>query len=102
MSAILKFDFEKRKQLHFLEESYLKYTKKDPILHVTITVSLKHGQTIRSSGPIWVPLKLTMTDTCAAAYFTRLVCIGFSELSILTFISSIQTLKMLNCSFIRM
>ena len=28
MSAILKFDFQKRKQLHFSEENYLYYTKK--------------------------------------------------------------------------
>ena len=28
MCAILKFDFQKRKQLHFSEENYLNYTKK--------------------------------------------------------------------------
>ena len=28
MSAILKFDFQKRKQLCFTEVNYLKYTKK--------------------------------------------------------------------------
>ena len=28
MSAILKFDFQKRKQLHFSEENYLNITKK--------------------------------------------------------------------------
>ena len=28
MSTILKFDFLKRKQLHFSEENYLNYTKK--------------------------------------------------------------------------
>ena len=27
MSAILKFDFQKRKQLHFSEENYLNYKK---------------------------------------------------------------------------
>ena len=38
MSAILKFDFpKKRKQLRFSEVNYLNYTKKDPILHVTTT-----------------------------------------------------------------
>ena len=30
MSAILKFDFQKRKQLRFSEENYLNYTKKRP------------------------------------------------------------------------
>ena len=35
MSAILKFDFQKRKQSRFSEVNYLSYTKKDPILHVT-------------------------------------------------------------------
>ena len=34
MSAILKFDFQKRKQLRFSEVNYLNYAKKDPILHV--------------------------------------------------------------------
>ena len=29
MSTILKFDFQKRKQLHFSEEKYLNYTKKN-------------------------------------------------------------------------
>ena len=29
MSAILKFDFHKRKQLHFPEENYLNYIKKN-------------------------------------------------------------------------
>ena len=28
MSAILKFDFQRRKQLHFSEENYLNYTKR--------------------------------------------------------------------------
>ena len=28
MSAILKFDFQKREQLHFSEVNYLNYTKK--------------------------------------------------------------------------
>ena len=28
MSAILKFDFQKREQLHFSEEIYLNYTQK--------------------------------------------------------------------------
>ena len=43
MNAILKFDFQKkRKQLRFSEVNYLSYTKKDPISHVTTTLSLKH------------------------------------------------------------
>ena len=43
MSAILKFDFQKRKKLRFSEVNYLNYTKKDPIMHVTTTFSLKQG-----------------------------------------------------------
>ena len=57
MSAILKFDFQKRKQLRISEVNYLNYTKKDPILHVTTTVSLKQGETRTSSLPIPHPLK---------------------------------------------
>ena len=35
MSAILKFDFQKKKIITILEENYINYTKKDTILHVT-------------------------------------------------------------------
>ena len=37
MSAILKFDFQKRKQLCFSEVKLSKLHKKDPILHVATT-----------------------------------------------------------------
>ena len=56
MSAILKFDFQKRKQLRFSEVNYLNYTKKDTILHMTTTFCLKQGETRTSSGPIPHPL----------------------------------------------
>ena len=56
MSAILTFDFQKRKQLGFSEVNYLNYTKKDPILHVATTFSLKQGETRTSHGPIPHPL----------------------------------------------
>ena len=58
MSAILKFDFQKRKQLHFQkkktrEEKCLNYTKKDTILHVAVIIfSLKQWQT-RTSSAEW-------------------------------------------------
>ena len=57
MSAILKFDFQKRKQLRFSEVNYQNYIhKKDPILHVAPTFSLKQGETRTSHGPIPHPL----------------------------------------------
>ena len=56
MSAILKFDFQKREQLRFSEVNYLNYTKKDPILHEATTFSLKQGETRTSHGPILHPL----------------------------------------------
>ena len=56
MSAILKFDFQKREQLRFSEVNYLNYTKKDKILHVATTFSLKQGETRTSHGPIPHPL----------------------------------------------
>ena len=61
MSAILKFDFQKREQLSFSEVNYLNYTKKDPIFHVATTFSLKQGETRTSHGPISHPLKIIMT-----------------------------------------
>ena len=63
MSAILKFDIQKRKQLRFSEVSYLNYTKKDPILHVATTFSLKQGEKRTSHGPIPHPLN-SVTDEC--------------------------------------
>ena len=41
MSAILKFDFQKREQLRLSEVKLSKLHKKDPILHVATTFSLK-------------------------------------------------------------
>ena len=58
MSAILKFDFQKREQLRFSEVNYLNYTKKHPILHVATTFSLKQGETRTSHGPIPHPLRV--------------------------------------------
>ena len=62
MSAILKFDFQKRKQLHFSEVKLSKLHKKKnkPILHVTTTFSLKQRETRTNSVPIPHPLKATI------------------------------------------
>ena len=54
MSAILKFDFQKRKQ--FFLSKLSKLHKKDTILHVGTTFSLKQGETRTSRGPIPQPL----------------------------------------------
>ena len=56
MSAILKFDFQKRKQFRFSEVNDLNYTKKDPIFHVTAILSLKQGEIETSSRTIPHPL----------------------------------------------
>ena len=64
MSAVLKFDFQKRKQLRFSEVNYLNYTKKYPILHVTTTFSLKQGETRTNNVPIPHPvMKLKVIDS---------------------------------------
>ena len=52
MSAILKFDFQKREQLRFSEVNYLNFTKKDPILHAATTFSLKQEQAM---NPFYTP-----------------------------------------------
>ena len=57
MRAILKFHFQKRKQLSFFWSKLSKLHKKDPILHVATTFSLKQGETRTSHGPIPHPLK---------------------------------------------
>ena len=56
MSAILTFDLQKRKQLRYSEVNYLIYTKKDSILHVTTTFSLKQGETRTNNVHIPHPL----------------------------------------------
>ena len=56
MSAILKFDLKKEKKITFFWSKVSKLHKKDPILHVTTTFSLKQGETRTSSGPIPHPL----------------------------------------------
>ena len=71
MSAILKLDFQKRKQLRFSEVNYLNYTK-DPILHVATrpTFSLKQGETKTSHGPIPHPLiGLVLVEECVRGVF---------------------------------
>ena len=53
MSAILKFDLQKkREQLRFSEEKIYILHKKDPILNVATTFSLKQGERRTSRGPI--------------------------------------------------
>ena len=57
MSAILKFDFQKREQLRFSEVNYLNYKKKDPILHMatTLSFSLKQGKQKQAMDPFHTP-----------------------------------------------
>ena len=56
MSAILKFDFQKKKTITFSWSKVSKLHKKDRISHVTTTFYLKQGETRTSSGPISHPL----------------------------------------------
>ena len=56
MSAILKFDFQKKRTITFFWSKLSKLHKKDPILHVATTFSLKQGETRSSHGPIPHPL----------------------------------------------
>ena len=57
MSAILKFDFQKREQLRFSEVNYLNYTKKDPILHVATTIFPKTRGNKNKPWTHFTPLK---------------------------------------------
>ena len=56
MSAILKFDFQKKETNAFFWSKLSKLHKKDSILHVTTTFSLKQGETKTNSVPIPHPL----------------------------------------------
>ena len=56
MSTILKFDFQKKRRIMFFWSKLSKLHKKDPILQVATTFSLKQGETRTSHGPIPHPL----------------------------------------------
>ena len=57
MSAILKFDFQKKKTITCFWSKLSKLHKKDPILHVTATFSLKQGET--RTNIVLIPHPLT-------------------------------------------
>ena len=58
MSAILKFDFQKRKTITFFWSTLSKIHKKGPILHVTTTFSLKQGGNKNKQCTHSTPLKI--------------------------------------------
>ena len=60
MSAILKFDFSKKETITFFWSELSKLHKKDTLLHVTTTVSLKQGETRTSSGSIPHTLRVVL------------------------------------------
>ena len=68
MSAILKFDFQKREQLRFSEVNYLNYTKTTQFCMWQLHFPLKQGETRTSHGPIPHPLMevkcLPFTSLC--------------------------------------
>ena len=72
MSAILKFDFQKKKTIKFFWSKLSKLHKKDPILHVATTFSLKQGETRPSHGPIPHPLR-----NVTAVIVNKLLCRPF-------------------------
>ena len=58
MSASLKCDFQRKKTITFFWSKLSQLHKKDQILHVTTTFSLKQGETRTNSVPIPHSLKL--------------------------------------------
>ena len=58
MSAILKFDFQKKKTITFFCSKLSKLHKNGPSLHATTAFFLKQGETRTSSGPILHPLRM--------------------------------------------
>ena len=55
MSVILKFDFHKKKTITFFWSKLSKLHKKDSILYVTTTFSLKQGETRTAVDPFHTP-----------------------------------------------
>ena len=70
MSAILKFDFQRRKQLRFFWSKLSKLHNKDPIFHMTTTFSLKQWETRTNSVPI--PQPLTQKRIARRHFLTKL------------------------------
>ena len=62
MSAISKFDFQKREHITFFWSKFSKLHKKHPILHVATTFSLKQGETRTSHGSIPHPLSVKIKN----------------------------------------
>ena len=61
MSAIFEIWFPKKRTITFFWSKLSKLHKKDPILHVAATFSLKQGETKTSHEPIPHPLKLHLS-----------------------------------------
>ena len=55
MSAILKFDFQKRKQLRFSEENYINYTKKAQFCMWQLCFPLNKGKQEQRVYPFPTP-----------------------------------------------
>ena len=55
MNAILKFDFQKRKTITFFRRKLSNFHRKDTILHVKMTFSLKQGESRTGIGPLLCP-----------------------------------------------
>ena len=55
MSAILKYDFQKKRTIMFFWSKLSNLHKKDPILHVATTFSLKQGETRQAMDPFHTP-----------------------------------------------
>ena len=62
MSAILKFDFQKREQLRFSEVNYLNY-KKYQILHVATNFPQNKGKQEQTMGPLFEGTDLAFTPS---------------------------------------
>ena len=55
MSAILKFDFQKREQLRFSEVNYLNYTKKTQFYMWQLHFPLNKGKHEQAMDPFHTP-----------------------------------------------
>ena len=55
MSAILKFDFQKKRKITFFWSKLSKLHKEDPILHVATMFSLKQGKQEQAMDPFHTP-----------------------------------------------
>ena len=88
--------FPKKRTITFFWSKLFKLHKKDPILHVATTFSLKQGETRTSHGPIPHPLKL---QSCPTSLLFWRIYIGCQLLIVFKSFNDLGIQEYITCLF---